>query len=191
MELEVLISELRRRRLDAKRRIDMTRVPLPPLFEVVTADAVAVAQESLGRELPQLLHRIYMDVGNGGFGPGAGLLGLPGGNPDPDGRTLVERYRWLVAQRWPVTILPMNDWGAGVWSCVDGADPAGAVITSDHTGFVRTEFTLRSWFEAWLSGADLLRELFEFGEATILNPFTRKPMSVKRRVSAKGTRLDL
>jgi hypothetical protein len=186
MQDDEIFEALLHRRLDPNLRIDMKRLKRPELFELVSPAAVRAAEDSVGVRFPSFLKRLYLEVGNGGFGPGAGLLGLQGGYPDADGRTLVERYRWLVGQGWPVTLLPMNDWGAAVWSCVDSASPAGAVITSDYMGFVRTAFTLRSWFEAWLSGVDLMGEMFEFGEATILNPFTRKPKSVKTRVRAIG-----
>ena len=46
--------------------------PAPPA-------AVAEAEELAGRSLPSLLRRLYLEVGNGGFGPGYGLLGLRDG----------------------------------------------------------------------------------------------------------------
>jgi len=38
-----------------------------------------------------------------------------------------------------------------------------------------------------MKGTDLHGEIYELGEATIINPFTRKPMVVRRREKAKGT----
>jgi hypothetical protein len=42
----------------------------------VTMEELAQAEEQLGFALPALLRRIYLEVGNGGFGPGYGLFAL-------------------------------------------------------------------------------------------------------------------
>jgi hypothetical protein len=41
---------------------------------------------------------LLTEVGNGGFGPGYGLVGLPGGISDVDGRSLVELSRMLLLE---------------------------------------------------------------------------------------------
>lgn len=53
----------------------------PNLFPVADEATVSRAEESLGIELPPLLKRIYLEVGNGGcrLGPSFGILGLEGG----------------------------------------------------------------------------------------------------------------
>jgi hypothetical protein len=56
----------------------------------------------------------------------------------------------------------------------------------DEAGLMPTRNTLSSWLEAWVSGVDLIMETFEFFDATVTNPFTKKPMAVKRRGRAKG-----
>lgn len=47
----------------------------PPVSEIALMDA----EKALKLELPALLRHLYFEVGNGGLGPGFGLLGLPGG----------------------------------------------------------------------------------------------------------------
>jgi hypothetical protein len=54
---------------------------LPPLL-VATPQAIALAEVALRYSLPTLLRRLYLEVGNGGFGPGYGVLGLQGGHLD-------------------------------------------------------------------------------------------------------------
>jgi len=44
---------------------------------------VATVESRLGFGLPPLLRELYTQVGNGGFGPGYGILGLEGGFADP------------------------------------------------------------------------------------------------------------
>jgi hypothetical protein len=44
----------------------------------VTREAIYDAEQALGFALPELLRRLYEEVGNGGFGPGYGLFGLFG-----------------------------------------------------------------------------------------------------------------
>jgi hypothetical protein len=46
--------------------------PLPPL-RPAPAEAAAEAESLAGRPLPPLLCRLYLEVGNGGFGPGYGI----------------------------------------------------------------------------------------------------------------------
>lgn len=43
--------------------------------------AVARAEAALGFALPTTLRAIYLDVANGGFGPGYGVMGVEGGSP--------------------------------------------------------------------------------------------------------------
>ena len=49
-------------------------------FPPVTESAVAAAEHT-GFSIPPLLRSIYLNVGNGGFGPGSGgrIIGLEGG----------------------------------------------------------------------------------------------------------------
>jgi hypothetical protein len=46
------------------------------VFPPVSEDDLALAESQLGFILPSFLRRIYLEVGNGGFGPGGGLFPL-------------------------------------------------------------------------------------------------------------------
>jgi|SRR5579863_3603352 len=86
-----------------------------PPFPTVSASAVADAERRLGFGLPSFLAQVYQEVGNGGFGPGSGVIGLPGGFPSDGGKSIVELY---------VVVVPRDDSGipglavAG-WPCAD------------------------------------------------------------------------
>jgi hypothetical protein len=47
-----------------------------PVQPPVAPDSVAEAERILGFRLPELLRRLYIEVGNGGFGPIFGLIPL-------------------------------------------------------------------------------------------------------------------
>lgn len=186
---EELLRALRDRRVDTAVRIDMRTLPVPPQYPVVGEAELANAERQMGLALPQLLRRVYSEVGNGGFGPGAGLLGISGGHPDDQGRCLPERYAALRTEGWPPALLPLWDWGCASWSCVDAAVPDGTIRTMDEFGRTRTPFSLASWLEQWVLGVDLLGELYAVESTTMLHPFTRKPTPVKCRARPKGTPL--
>jgi hypothetical protein len=76
--------------LDARARGLVDR--LPPLTPA-PPEAVAEAEAVVGHSLPSLLHRLYLEVGNGGFGAAYGLLGVRGGHHDDQGRTALDQLQ--------------------------------------------------------------------------------------------------
>ena len=58
---------------------------------VASANEVRLAEEHLGFAIPELLKSIYLNVANGGFGPGYGLIGVAGGHRSDLG-SLVETF---------------------------------------------------------------------------------------------------
>src|SRR5262249_18916016 len=110
------------------------------------------AERALGFALYPFHRRLLDEVGNGGFGPGDGLIGLPGGSLDVDGRSLVtlRQLLWLDAETpLPLPVVPLCDWGDAIWSCIDCA--TGAILTLSEYGLKETGQTLSSWFEDWIS----------------------------------------
>ena len=189
MNEEDLIACVRARIVDPKSRIDSRTTGTPRLYGVATPEALDAAAAEMGVPLPALLRRLYSEVENGGFGPATGLIGVSGGHTNIDGESLNAAYTKLRVQGWPEGILPLCDWGDGAWACVDARTSDQRIVTMDESGPTQTNFTLRSWLEAWVSGADLLPETFEIEDGILTNPFTQKPMAVKRRGRARGTRL--
>ena len=180
------MEALRNRRSQPASRIDMDTLAVPPLYPRAMQAELDDAERKMGFQLPDILKRIYTDVGNGGFGPGGGLIGVGSGYPDAEGRRLPEAYACLRTEGWPEKLLPLWDWGGGSWSCVDAAATEGSITTMDESGRTLTPFSLRSWLEQWANGTDMHDQIYVLEEATIVNPFTRKPMAIKRRARPKG-----
>lgn len=132
---------------------------LPP---AVSAEEVAAAERALGFRLPPLLARLYQEVANGGFGPEYQFLPLTG-----EGRTVVGEYaaeRAASAREevpyWPQGVLPVLDWGCGMYAAVDCRDENGTVLLFEPNVLgddaARAWFldapTLAGWLETWLAG---------------------------------------
>jgi hypothetical protein len=133
---------------------------LPPLVPA-SSEAVEEAERVLGRPLPSLLRRLFLDVGNGGFGPGYGILGLRGGAKDDLGMTALDHYRDLRSERFsqalPEACFPLCHWGCAIYSFVDCSSPEGDIWACDpNPGFENDTFrqplTLVEWFGRWIEG---------------------------------------
>ena len=151
--------------------------PASLVFEPANAEAIEQAEKSLDFALPPLLKRVLLEIGNGGFGPGHGLLGVRGGATDEHGSSLVDLYDGLSATNpedpewsWPKRLLPICAWGDSTYSCVDCSHPEGPVVTFDANGyrpgsnlarlFEPQDLTLDAWLRAWAAGADLWSRMF-------------------------------
>jgi hypothetical protein len=146
------------------------RKALPP----VAAKALAATERAIGFKLPELVRVLYLKVGNGGFGPEYGIVGTKGG-AKLDGCTLETRYQNMVnlesenpVWRWPKQLLPLANYGCGMWSCVDceyqklpmilwdpnnlddDLDAADARLNWGNS-FWDQGRSLRTWLEGWLS----------------------------------------
>jgi hypothetical protein len=139
--------------LDARARgwID----PLPPLQPAPPA-AIDEAEELAGAPLPALLRRLYAEVGNGGFGPGYGVLGLRGGHT-ASGLTAVDLLQPTQqgADYGPVTPFVLCDWGCAITSMIDlndgqiwGCDPN----PGEEPDCFPQGITVAEWFAKWLDG---------------------------------------
>jgi len=140
----------------------------PKVYPPVGYDQVALAETRLGFLLPDLLREIYTKVGNGGFGPGYGLIGLNGGATDrvgTDERNLIQCYESRrFDPDWPEKLLPICTWGCAIYSCLDCSRPGVPVISYDPNGndhppgrqpnIFHFE-SLADWIERWLRGEDL------------------------------------
>ena len=54
-------------------------------YPPATEEQLYATEEALGFTLPPLLRACYLQVGNGGFGPGQGVIGVLGGLEDNTG----------------------------------------------------------------------------------------------------------
>lgn len=150
----------------------------------VKAEEVAQAEMQLGFELPSLLRRVYLEVGNGGFGPGYGLFPLNTHHLSTD--SLVTAYLGMrsLSQKdidehwadeevkpslWPERVLMLCDWGCNIYSCLNCAAPDLPILRMDSNVNFLVEWaieasSLQRWLEAWLDGKPLFA--LDWGQAT-------------------------
>jgi hypothetical protein len=132
--------------------------PLPPLRPASPA-AVAEAEALAGIPLPPLLRRLYLEIGNGGFGPGYGIVGLRDGFAVHPGETALDslqrRGEWPAGG--PAVPMLLCAWGCGITSTVDladgqiwGSDPNPAPGDVDYS--FPQHLTVTDWFARWLEG---------------------------------------
>src|SRR5262249_1691092 len=118
--------------------------PLPP---PVKRDTVREAEDRLGFALPPLLCRLWIEIANGGFGPGSGLVGLQGGQVDDASRKpLPDLYLDAIAdpawesflgEPWPARLVPVCDWGCLHQSAIDCSTPearSSTLLTATNAG---------------------------------------------------------
>ena len=136
--------------------------PLPP---PATPQALDATEARMSIAFPPLLRRLYVEVANGGFGPGSGIIGIEGGWADDNGRTIEDLFEMMSegdpdepSWRWPVGLVPIVDYSP-VWTCVETAVPGGRVVDFDHeeieyggwdASFSEVAPSLHDWLVAWV-----------------------------------------
>ena len=177
MNEDQLIEAIRERAARPELRNDFAHLFTAELSAPATTAAVDEAERAIGYALHPFHRRLLTEVGNGGFGPGYGLIGLPGGAPGVDGHFLVEFSRLLLlepgASSLPGPIVVLCDWGCGVWACIDCE--TGAVLTIAEDGLKDSGQTICAWFEDWVSGAVLWRRVFAMRQEFVQDPSTKQP----------------
>jgi SMI1-KNR4 cell-wall len=133
---------------------------LPPLSPV-SPEAIAEAERALSYPFPGLLRRLLLEVGNGGFGPGYGVIGVRGGATDPYERSVLDAHREFHSLRREQSLsdalLPVCDWGCGIVSLVDCASTHDDMWACDPNPGVdddtfRQPLTLGEWLARWVEG---------------------------------------
>lgn len=116
-----LIQRLKERNSDRKRATMFPTKKVSP----VSTKGLQTAERVLNFRLPALLRAIYLKVGNGGFGPEYGIVGTKGGFK-LDNCSLESCYEGMLRLKkensvwcWPKGLLPLANYGCGMWSCVD------------------------------------------------------------------------
>lgn len=143
----------------------------PVANPVLTLEIIQEFEIKSRLNLPNDLRRIYMEVGDGGFGPGYGLNRLSSSKGDSSNRleTIEDFYLYFrdhgfedYGRAWSKCLLPF---------CSYGCDGLGIIDLRDELiGFIQYELlekepidniiewqnsSIKSWFEAWMDGEDL------------------------------------
>jgi hypothetical protein len=174
--VEDVLARLRLR-LSGGRRPTDEELGSSGAFPPASLEDIVASEKRLGFAVAPLLRRVYLEIGNGGFGPGYGLLGVVNGATDGcnDAVTLYEEYRqpdpgdphWA----WLDHLLPVCHLGCAMYLCVDCEDVRGPVTWFEPNPHVRGEpwtdsfFPLadstEAWLSAWASGHDLFTRLIQ------------------------------
>jgi hypothetical protein len=129
----------------------------PPASEA----AVQAAEAALGFALPEGLRQLYLEVGDGGFGPGDGIYSL--GQLVAKHREMTREPAGPQGQDWPAALLPIHGEG---WDLISIDRGSGRLIFWDLEGlddededegnaawnasFVEEAPSLGAWLEKWL-----------------------------------------
>jgi hypothetical protein len=112
--------------------------PAPRIYPPATEEQIAAEEQALDFALPSLYRQILTEVGNGGFGPGYGLIGVQDGYTGMTVGSLAETYLSFRREgpdgsghTWPERVLVVCTWGCGIYSCLDCADAAAPVLVYD------------------------------------------------------------
>ncbi len=153
------------------------------VFPITTTETIREAELHLGFTLPALLRELYLKVGNGGFGPGYGLFGLPNGAPaiHSDGKyyDLVSFYHLYRGEQpaqplkhdfqtqgslfletldaWFDQLVPICAWGCHQYSLLDCSQAEAPVIHYIGPGgeLILESPSFAGWIMDWLNGVDL------------------------------------
>lgn len=154
------IEKIRNRAVQEDMRTDNSaRWGCPDLAATVSRELVDAVELEVGFALWEEHRQVLMEVANGGFGPGDGLLGLPGGRLDDEGRSLTDVRKLLFSEDGfqQQKFFPICDWGCGIWFCVDCG--TGEMLKCDEMGIKKLGIQFGTWLEKWASGANLWLEI--------------------------------
>src|SRR5688500_14054929 len=133
-----LLLAIQRRARDASAATDNPGHSNSVARSVADEQALARAEQSISQRLPSFLRSVYSEVGDGGLGPGYGLLPLFQLGEEAHEDSVVGLYKAFcgvdaedAAWRWPHRLVPFCDWGCAIRSCVDCSSDDGAVVAFD------------------------------------------------------------
>ncbi len=118
---------------------------------------IVAAEKKLGFGFPPLLREIHGKLANGGFGPGAGLIGLEDGYTDAEfyDLTLVE-YHVQLCESYPESpkyLIDICNLGCGDTYAVDCSQSDYPVIMTTGQGENRVS-TFNELMERWADGEE-------------------------------------
>jgi hypothetical protein len=114
-------------------------------YSPATEEQLRTSEAALGFPLPPLLHTLYAELANGGFGPGAGVRGIIGGygTPTPP----------LDEYRTDETIVGYDSWHKTHARLIDLTDYADQWKQDAHGEYLLLPYTV--WPQRMLALCDL------------------------------------
>lgn len=146
------IEAIKRRAIQKETRTDFTKFGCPELAVPASQEMIEAAERELGFKLWSDHRQVLVEIANGGFGPGDGLLGLPGGRLDDDGNSLLDVTKMLLLEE-KAPLVSICDWGCGCWSCIDCT--TGEMMICDEFGLTKQDVKFGDWLERWANGVNL------------------------------------
>lgn len=166
---ERLLELLHERAVASSRATDMAKLGPFPHFEPATHMMISACESQLGFDLPEIYRDALRTVGNGGFGPGYGILGIGeyGAHDDLD-RDLVDCYgshklvnTAYACWHWPDGVLPFCYYGCDIYACVNCLQSPFRVYLFDPIhmdqsvplpdAYLDEAASLEGWFAGWVS----------------------------------------
>ena len=120
-------------------------------FDVVSKAGIEFAEDVFGFALPKTLRRSYLEISNGGFGPGYHITGLPGGQESSWGDLLQSWTMVMSVEDCEEGWLPIIDWGCAQFSLID-CDNDFLMVTLYEGEFHNEDYTFDELLERWIGG---------------------------------------
>lgn len=167
-----LIERIKVRAEDQSTRTDHTEFSVPTIERKLIREEMEHFESIAGVKLPEFLKLLYMEIGNGGFGPGYGLHELIKTNDNAEDSSLDiylifskdDQYDKIWS--WPDSFVPVIDWGCAIRSCLD-CDTGELYIFDPNVEpenmieyFIPQAKSVEEAFEKWCDGVDLWKEIY-------------------------------
>jgi len=133
------------------------------LYSPISTEEVEGVERALGFRFPEIVRRCYLEIGNGGFGPGYGMIGVQIGAEEGHPESMChscnpdlylgnrEEQRPEGMDPWPDQLVPLFERGCGMFDCVDCVSPEAYIVSlEDNGGFVHTGTSLLDHMEQWV-----------------------------------------
>lgn len=177
-----IATRIRRSPLDPEYQDDSARLALPaPVSELV----IAASERRFGFRLDECYRSVLLSVGNGGFGPGYGILGVGPLGAGSDFGDLVETTMHLMYPEWRgVQAVLVGYWGGGLWSGLECS--TGAMLIANDVGVHRLPLSFSDWIGAWAEGEDVLGHMVETQTRFMRHPSSGEVVAYRGMGKKKG-----
>ncbi|QQE13393.1 SMI1/KNR4 family protein [Planctomycetota bacterium] len=153
--------------------IDLKNIHLP--YNVAKDHDIKAVEARLGLILPDLLRSVLTRIGNGGFGPGYGLIGTSDGYCSEFGDIASTYWRirddWKrCGDQWPRNLILFCEFGCNIFACVQANNQSQIHLLSSGERF-KMNYDLDTFFNLWVAGHDFFDDLPPHDIDSLINPF--------------------